>query len=58
MHRCRFWLGEQNAPIDPDGQETHVSQGESTVLTGGVAYRLMFPQLTIYLLVEGPEKDQ
>jgi hypothetical protein len=34
-----------------DGTLTHVSQGESTVLAGGVAYRLVFPQLSIYLLV-------
>jgi uncharacterized cupin superfamily protein len=39
-----------------DGQVIRVSQGESTVLSGGVAYHLIFPQLTVYLLVEGPEK--
>ncbi len=39
-----------------DGQGTSVSQGESTVLAAGVAYRLVFSQLTVYLLVEGPEQ--
>ena len=36
---------------------THLSQGESTVLAGGLAYRLVFPQLSLYLLVE-PEGDK
>jgi hypothetical protein len=40
------------------GQEFHVSQGESTVLDGGMPYRLVFPQLTIYLLVEGTDEQQ
>ncbi len=39
------------------GQVTHVSQGESIVLSGGQAYRLVFPQLTIYLSVEAKGKD-
>jgi hypothetical protein len=34
------------------GAETRISQGESTVLHGGEAYRLVFPTLTLYLLVE------
>jgi hypothetical protein len=39
-----------------DGRETHVSHGESTVLAAGVPYRLVFPALTIYLLVEGSDR--
>jgi hypothetical protein len=35
-----------------DGKVTDVSQGEATVLAGGVPYRLTFPQLTLYLVVE------
>jgi hypothetical protein len=38
------------------GQVLHVSQGESTLLLGGNAYRLVFPQLTIYLSVEAKAK--
>lgn len=34
------------------GRVTHVRQGESTILAGGTAYRLVFPQLTIYLRAE------
>jgi hypothetical protein len=34
------------------GKVTHISQGESLVLAGGVPVRLVFPQLTIYLSVE------
>lgn len=37
---------------DTAGQVTYVRQGESTILAGGQAYRLVFPQLAIYLLVE------
>ena len=35
-----------------DGSVTDISQGESVVLAGGVGYRLVFPQLTLYLIVE------
>ena len=38
-----------------DGIAIDVSQGESAVLAGGVPYRLVFPQLTLYLLVEPVE---
>ena len=38
-----------------DGAVTDISQGESTVLAGGVPYRLVFPQLALYLLVEATE---
>lgn len=37
---------------DSNGRVTHISQGESTVLPGGQAVRLIFPQLTIYLSIE------
>jgi hypothetical protein len=37
---------------DASGRMTAVSQGESTVLKGGAAYRLHFPHLTLYLSVE------
>jgi len=48
-----IWLLDGFAQVhDATGQVTHVSQGESTVLAGGRAYRLVFPQLSLYLLVE------
>jgi uncharacterized cupin superfamily protein len=57
-HDRLIWILDGYAQVQTtNGQVTDVSQGESTVLTAGVAYRLTFPQLTIYLLVEGPEKD-
>jgi hypothetical protein len=37
---------------EPAGKVTTVSQGESTVLARGQAYRLVFPQLCLYLVVE------
>jgi hypothetical protein len=37
------------------GQVTNLSQGESVILAGGVAYRLVFPKLSIYLSVESRE---
>jgi hypothetical protein len=53
-----IWILDGYAHVQTaDGQVTDISQGESTVLSASVAYRLAFPQLTIYLLVEGPEKD-
>jgi hypothetical protein len=36
----------------PADQVTHIRQGESTILFRGQAYRLVFPQLGIYLVVE------
>ena len=39
------------------GQTTSISQGESAVLAGGTAYRLVFPQVTVYLSVE-PEDEK
>lgn len=48
-----IWILDGYAEIyDAHGQVISISQGESTVLTGGQAYRLTFPQLSIYLSVE------
>ena len=48
-----IWILDGYAEVhDSGGQVTHISQGESTVLPGGKAVRLVFPQLTIYLSVE------
>ena len=48
-----IWILDGFAQVhDAAGQVTHLSQGESTVLKGGVAYQLVFPQLSLYLLVE------
>jgi len=48
-----IWLLDGFAQVhDAAGRVTHISQGESTVLAGGQAYRLVFPQLSLYLLVE------
>jgi hypothetical protein len=52
-----IWILDGYAEVHlADGRITHVSQGESTVLAGGSAYRLIFPQLTIYLSVEAEDK--
>jgi len=49
-----IWILDGYAEVhDAAGQVTHVSQGESAALAGNVAYRLVFPQLTLYLSVEG-----
>ncbi len=55
--RDRFiWILDGYAEIDTGaGWGTRISQGESTVLHGGQAYRLVFPTLTLYLLVEPGE---
>ena len=52
--RDRFiWILDGYAEIDTGaGWETRISQGECTVLRGGQAYRLVFPTLTLYLMVE------
>lgn len=53
-----IWILDGYADIvDASGQAISVSQGESTVLSAGKAYRLAFPQLTIYLSVEAAERD-
>lgn len=57
-HDRLIWILDGYAEIHaPDGQVTHISQGESTVLNGGTPYRLVFPQLTLYLCVEATEKN-
>ena len=55
--RDRFiWILDGYAEIDTGvGWGTRISQGESTVLHGGQAYRLVFPTLTLYLQVEPGE---
>jgi redox-sensitive bicupin YhaK (pirin superfamily) len=51
-----IWILDGYAEIhDSDGKVLNISQGESTVLASGRAYRLVFPQLTIYLRVETTE---
>lgn len=56
-HDRLIWILDGYAEIhDSDGNVSNISQGESTVLTGGRAYRLVFPQLAIYLRVEAAEK--
>ncbi len=48
-----IWILDGYAEIhDASGQVTNISQGESTVLVSGQAYRIVFPQLTIYVSVE------
>lgn len=48
-----IWILDGYAEIyNSAGQVINVSQGESTTLTGGEVYHLVFPQLTIYLRVE------
>jgi hypothetical protein len=52
-----IWILDGYVEIyDAAGQAAHVSQGESTTLSAGTAYRLIFPQLTIYLSVEAGDK--
>ncbi len=52
-----IWILDGYVEIhDASGQVTHAGQGESTVLSAGTAYRLVFPQLTIYLSVEATDK--
>ena len=51
-----IWVLDGYANVyNASGQMISVSQGESTVLSGGQAYRLVFPQLSIYLIVEAAE---
>jgi hypothetical protein len=52
-----IWILDGYAEIyDTAGGVTNVRQGESTILSGGQAYRLVFPQLSLYLSVEATEK--
>lgn len=54
---CLIWILDGFAEVHhSSGAVTNVSQGESTVLSGGQAYQLTFPQLSIYLAVEATEK--
>ena len=51
-----IWILDGYAEIDTGaGWGTRISQGESTILHAGQAYRLVFPTLTLYLLVEPEE---
>jgi uncharacterized cupin superfamily protein len=53
-----IWILDGFAEVrHSSGRVTNVSQGESTVLSGGQTYQLTFPQLSIYLAVEAVEKD-
>jgi len=53
----QLWILEGYGEVhDAAGRVTYVSQGQSVLLLGGVAYRLVFPQLTIYLRVEGTRR--
>lgn len=48
-----IWILDGQVDVyDTGGNVNYVRQGESAVLAGGSAYRLVFPQLTIYLLVQ------
>lgn len=52
-HDRLIWILDGFAEVyGAHGEVTHVSQGESAVLARNVPYRLVFPQLTIYLRVE------
>jgi hypothetical protein len=54
---CLIWILDGFVEVrHSNGQVTNISQGESTVLTGGQKYQLTFPQLSIYLTVEAAEK--
>ena len=51
-----IWILDGYAEIDTGADwGTRISQGESTILHAGQAYRLVFPTLTLYLLVEPGE---
>ena len=52
-HDRLLWILDGYGQVhDSAGRVTDLSQGESTILTGGAAYRLVFPNLTLYLLIE------
>ena len=55
VHTDRLiWILDGHAELhSAAGATTYLSQGESTVLKAGSAFRLVFPQLSIYLSVEG-----
>jgi hypothetical protein len=57
-HDRLIWILDGYAEVhDAAGQVTYISSGDSTVLRSSQAYRLIFPQLTIYLSVE-PQKEK
>lgn len=57
VHDRLLWILEGYVEVhDATGQVTHASQGESAILSGGTACRLVFPHLTIYLSVEPTHK--
>ena len=57
-HDRLLWVLDGYAEVhDTAGRVTYISSGDSTVLRGSQAYRLVFPQLTIYLSVE-PQKEE
>ena len=48
-----IWILDGHAELhSAAGDTTYLSQGESTVVQAGSAFRLVFPQLSIYLRVE------
>ncbi len=54
----QLWILDGHGEVhDAASKVTYVSQGQSVLLSGGAAYRLVFPQLTIYLRVEGTRRD-
>lgn len=53
-----IWVLDGSVEIeDPAGRVTHVSQGESTVLRSGAAYRFTFPTLCLYLSIDAEAKN-
>jgi uncharacterized cupin superfamily protein len=53
-----IWILDGHAELQSaDGATTYLSQGESTVLKAGSAFRLVFPQLSIYLRIEARGTD-
>lgn len=55
-HDRLIWILDGYAEIHhAGGQVISISQGESTVLPGGQAFRLAFPKLSIYLSLEPAE---
>lgn len=53
-----IWILDGHAELhSATGATTYLSQGESTVLKAGSAFRLVFPQLSIYLRVEAEGMD-
>jgi hypothetical protein len=52
-HDRLLWILDGRVDIyDPSEEASTIRQGESTVLAAGKPFRLVFPQLTIYVVVE------